>query len=166
MVSIYATFTNHIIQLFNHCIICFWNTVFIVKRVVFPFSISFYYRNDYISNFIYRSIVSVHCNFIIHWIIKKWSPLKDWGNHKYESVRTDLALYVTSKNNIHYIISFAYVVFLIYRFERIWAKKCFHKKFPEVAYTRYTGYLSFYVSKRYGLQKCCHLGISPATEKS
>ena len=38
MVSIYATFTNHIIQLFNHCIICFWNTVFIVKRIIFLFS--------------------------------------------------------------------------------------------------------------------------------
>ncbi|MBQ3190918.1 MAG: hypothetical protein IJB61_06745 [Bacteroides sp] len=60
------------------------------------------------------SIVSVHCNFIIHWIIKEWSPLKDWGNHKYEAVRTDLSLYVTSKNNIHFLISLAYVVFLIY----------------------------------------------------
>lgn len=60
------------------------------------------------------SILSVHCNFIIHWIIKEYSPLKNWGNHKYESDRTDLALYVTSKNNIHFLISFAYVVFLIY----------------------------------------------------
>ena len=75
------------------------------------------------------SIVSVHCNFIIHWIIKKWSPLKNWGNHKYESVRTDLALYVTSKNNIHYIISFAYVAFLIYtsfiyiQYNEVWITK-------------------------------------------
>ena len=75
------------------------------------------------------SIVSVHCNFIIHWIIKNWSPLKNWGNHKYESVRTDLALYVTSKNNIHYIISFAYVVFLIYtsfihiQYNEVWITK-------------------------------------------
>ncbi|MBR5823172.1 MAG: hypothetical protein IKY67_03410 [Paludibacteraceae bacterium] len=60
------------------------------------------------------SVVAVHCNFIIHWFIKKYSPLQDWGNHKYESVRTDLALYVTSKNNIHFLISLAYVVFLIY----------------------------------------------------
>jgi len=60
------------------------------------------------------SIAAVHCNFIIHWFIEKWSPLQDWGNHKYETIRTDLALYVTSKNNIHYIISLVYVVFLIY----------------------------------------------------
>lgn len=60
------------------------------------------------------SIAAVHCNFIIHWLIEKWSPLQDWGNHKYETIRTDLALYVTSKNNIHFLISLAYVVFLIY----------------------------------------------------
>ena len=75
------------------------------------------------------SIVSVHCNFIIHWIIKEWSPLKNWGNHKYEGVRTDLALYVTSKNNIHCIISFSYVIFLIYtsfihiQYNEVWITK-------------------------------------------
>ena len=48
-------------------------------------------------------------------------------------------------------------LFLVRRFKRIWAKKCFYKEFPETAYTRVTGYLSFYDSGRYGLQECCHL---------
>ena len=34
-------------------------------------------------------------------------------------------------------------LFLVRRFKRIWAKKCFYKEFPKTAYTRVTGYLSF-----------------------
>ena len=41
--------------------------------------------------------------------------------------------------------------------EWIWVKRCFYMEFNKTAYTRVTGYLSFYDSVRYGLQDCCNL---------
>jgi len=58
------------------------------------------------------SIVSVYGTKFIHWVIKEYSPLKNWENHKYEAVKTELALYVISKNNVNFFIYLAYFVYL------------------------------------------------------
>lgn len=57
------------------------------------------------------AILCVHRPNFIQWIIKKQSPLKDWGEHKYEPIMQELALYVTHKNNINFFIYTAYFVF-------------------------------------------------------
>lgn len=58
------------------------------------------------------AILCVHLPNFIQWIIKNQSPLKDWGEHKYEAIMQELALYVTHKNNINFLIYAAYFVFL------------------------------------------------------
>ena len=58
------------------------------------------------------SIISVHGAKFIHWMIKEHSPLKNWENHKYEAVQTELALYVINKNNVNFLIYLAYFLFL------------------------------------------------------
>lgn len=58
------------------------------------------------------SIFSVYGSKIIHWIIKNYSPVKDWGNHDYEAVNIELALYVLHRNNINFIIYFSYFIYL------------------------------------------------------
>lgn len=58
------------------------------------------------------AILCVHIPNFIQWIIKNQSPLKDWGEHKYEAIMQELALYVTHKNNINFLIYAAYFVFL------------------------------------------------------
>ena len=49
----------------------------------------------------------------IQWIIKRFSPLKNWGNHRYEELQEELALYVIRKNNIIFLIYFIYLLYLI-----------------------------------------------------
>ena len=44
--------------------------------------------------------------------VKEHSPLKNWENHKYEAVQTELALYVINKNNVNFLIYLAYFLFL------------------------------------------------------
>lgn len=58
------------------------------------------------------SITCVHASKFIHWIIKEYTSLKNWGNHKYEAVMTELALYVINKNNVNFLIYLAYFIFL------------------------------------------------------
>lgn len=61
---------------------------------------------------VFASITSVYGSRFFHWLIKEFSPLKNWGNHKYEAVRIELALYVINKKNVTFLIYFAYLVFL------------------------------------------------------
>lgn len=58
------------------------------------------------------SIISVHGAKFIYWMIKEHSPLKNWENHKYEAVQTELALYVINKNNVNFLIYLVYFLFL------------------------------------------------------
>ncbi|OCW92308.1 hypothetical protein A9168_16595 [Macellibacteroides sp. HH-ZS] len=58
------------------------------------------------------SIICVHGSKFIHWIIKEYSPLKNWGNHKYEEVMSELALYVIHKKNVNFLIYLTYFIFL------------------------------------------------------
>ncbi len=58
------------------------------------------------------SIACVHGTRIIHWVIKEYSPLKDWENHKYEAVKLELALYVINKSNVNFLIYLAYFLYL------------------------------------------------------
>lgn len=65
--------------------------------------------------FLSLSIGTIICVFfskLIKWLIKTKSPLRNWGNHKYEAVREELALYIVEPTNINFLIYLAYFVFL------------------------------------------------------
>ena len=57
------------------------------------------------------SIISVHGAKFIHWLIREHSPLKNYENHEYESIKTELALYLVHKNNVNFFIYLLYFVF-------------------------------------------------------
>lgn len=78
--------------------------------LVFDFNIS--KSSILFISLVFASITSVYGSRFFHWVIKEFSPLKDWGNHKYEAVRIELALYVINKKNVTFLIYFAYLVFL------------------------------------------------------
>ena len=58
------------------------------------------------------SILSVYCSKILKWIIRKHSPLKDWGEHKYQRFQTELAIYVINGRNINLLICLLYFIYL------------------------------------------------------
>ena len=58
------------------------------------------------------SIISVYCAGLSHWILKNLSPLKDWGEHRYQNYQIDLALYVVNGKNINVLVNFLYLVYL------------------------------------------------------
>lgn len=61
------------------------------------------------------SVGSITCVFssrIVHWFIKNYSPLKNWGNHKYEKIGEDLSIYLLDPSNINYLIYLAYFLYL------------------------------------------------------
>lgn len=65
--------------------------------------------------FLSLSIGTIICVFfskLLKWLIKTKSPLRNWGNHKYEAVREELALYIVEPTNINFLIYLAYFVFL------------------------------------------------------
>lgn len=57
------------------------------------------------------SIISVHGAKLIHWLIREHTPLKNYENHDYESIKTELAIYLIHKNNINFFIYLLYLVF-------------------------------------------------------
>lgn len=57
------------------------------------------------------SIICAHCYSFSKWIIHH-SSLRDWGNHKYESYRAALALYLIKPSNVIFILYFLYFIFL------------------------------------------------------
>lgn len=58
------------------------------------------------------SIISVYCTRFSHWILKNLSPLKDWGEHRYQKYQIELALYVVNGKNINFFVNFLYLVYL------------------------------------------------------
>lgn len=58
------------------------------------------------------SITSVYCTRFTRWILKNHSPLKDWGNHRYQKYQIDLALYVVDGRNINFLVNFLYLIYL------------------------------------------------------
>ena len=64
--------------------------------------------------FIVFSLGSILCSnyhSMTKWIIRH-SPLQDWGNHRYESYRQELADYLIHPSNIVYALYLVYYVFL------------------------------------------------------
>ncbi len=64
--------------------------------------------------FIVFSLGSILCSnyhSMTKWIIRH-SPLQDWGNHRYESYRQELAYYLIHPSNIVYALYLVYFVFL------------------------------------------------------
>lgn len=56
-------------------------------------------------------IICVHAPKVTKRIIRN-SPLRNWGNHKYETYNEELALYIRSPKNYNFIFSVLYVIFL------------------------------------------------------
>lgn len=86
--------------------------IFLIRLVNFVFDLNISKSTTLFISLVFASIVSVYGSKLLHWIIKEYSPLKDWGNHKFETVKIELALYVISKKNVTFLIYFAYLVFL------------------------------------------------------
>ena len=62
--------------------------------------------------FIIGSILSVHCPKIIRKLVKYYSPMRNWENHKYEAIQEELSLYVLHPSNICFFLYFIYFVIL------------------------------------------------------
>lgn len=58
------------------------------------------------------SILGVYYPKLFRWILKKHSPLKDWGEHDYQRVQINLVLYLVNGKNINVIINLLYFVYL------------------------------------------------------
>lgn len=84
----------------------------VIKSLVFLFDLNVSLQSVCFITLAIGSIVCVHGSKFIHWIIKEYTPLKNWENHKYEAVMTELALYVINKNNVNFLIYLAYFMFL------------------------------------------------------
>lgn len=60
------------------------------------------------------SISCVYCPKVCHWILKKYSPLKDWREHQYQKFQIDLAIYVVSGKNINLLVNLLYLTYLFF----------------------------------------------------
>ncbi len=57
------------------------------------------------------SILCAHFYRATKWMIRQ-SPLRDWGNHRYEFFREELAVYLIHPSNVVFLLYFAYFVVL------------------------------------------------------
>jgi len=62
--------------------------------------------------FIIGSILSVHCPSFIRKLVRNYSPMRNWENHKYEAIIEELSLYVLHPSNICFFLYFIYFVIL------------------------------------------------------
>lgn len=83
-----------------------------IKGLVFLLDLNISQPSVFFITLATGSIICVHGSKFIHWIIKEYTPLKNWGNHKYEAVMTELALYVINKNNVNFLIYLSYFILL------------------------------------------------------
>jgi len=84
----------------------------IIKGLDFLLDLNISEATIFFIAFAIGSIISVHGSRFISWMIKEYSPLKNWENHKYEAVMTELALYVINKNNVNFLIYLTYFLYL------------------------------------------------------
>ena len=87
-------------------------SMLIVLSLIFLFSINLSIETSVFITLSLASIIGTYGEKYIQWIIKEFSPLKNWGNHKYEEFQEELALYVIKKNNIIFFIYFIYLLYL------------------------------------------------------
>ena len=87
-------------------------SMLIVLSLIFLFSINLSIETSVFITLSLASIIGTYGEKYIRWIIKEFSPLKHWGNHKYEEFQEELALYVIKKNNIIFFIYFIYLLYL------------------------------------------------------
>ena len=83
----------------------------IVLSLIFLFSVDLSIETSVFIVLALSSIIGAYGEKFIQWMIKK-SPLRNWGNHKYEEFQEELALYVTHKSNIIFFIYFVYLLYL------------------------------------------------------
>ena len=89
----------------------------IVLSLIFLFSVDLSIETSVFIILALSSIIGAYGEKFIQWMIKK-SPLRNWGNHKYEEFQEELALYVTHKSNIIFFIYFVYLLYLFVSIER------------------------------------------------
>lgn len=65
-------------------------------------------------SFALGSILCVYCPKLFYWMLKKYSPLKDWGEHEYQKFQIDLAIYVVNGKNINLLVNLAYFGYLFF----------------------------------------------------
>ena len=85
--------------------------IIIVLSSIFLFSVNLSIETSIFIVLALSSIIGAYAGKYIQWMIKK-SPLRNWGNHKYEEFQEELALYVTHKSNIIFFIYFVYLLYL------------------------------------------------------
>lgn len=80
-------------------------SMLIVLSLIFLFSINLSIETSVFITLSLASIIGTYGEKYIRWIIKEFSPLKNWGNHKYEEFQEELALYVIKKKqyNLFYL---------------------------------------------------------------
>ncbi len=59
------------------------------------------------------SILCAHSYRMTKWIVHQ-TPLRDWGNHRYESVREKLAVYLIHPSNVVFLLYLTYFVVLAF----------------------------------------------------
>jgi hypothetical protein len=58
------------------------------------------------------TILCAHYSKFMHDLVSKYTPLRDKGEHEYQKLSLDLALYVLHKKNITFLIYLAYFAFM------------------------------------------------------
>lgn len=85
--------------------------VLFIKLICLAFGFTLSYHTVLFLILSLFEIVCVYMPSITSWIIRN-SPLRNWGNYKYESYQEDLAIYITRPKNLSFIFSLSYVIFL------------------------------------------------------
>lgn len=84
---------------------------FCLLRIISICGIEFSLPSMFLISLTISAIVCVHSRSFTCWLIKH-SPIKNYGNHRYEKFSEILAIYITEPQNYNFVFSFLYVVFL------------------------------------------------------
>ena len=112
--SLFFLINPIVIIFFSYLLLIVYSTIapmMIVLSLIFVFSVDLSIETSVFIVLALSSIIGAYGEKFIQWVIKK-SPLRNWGNHKYEEFQEELALYVTHKSNIIFFIYFVYLLYL------------------------------------------------------
>jgi hypothetical protein len=112
--SLFFLINPIVIIFFSYLLLIVYSTIppmMIVLSLIFLFSVDLSIETSVFIILALSSIIGAYGEKFIQWMIKK-SPLRNWGNHKYEEFQEELALYVTHKSNIIFFIYFVYLLYL------------------------------------------------------
>lgn len=84
---------------------------FCFLRIISIWGTEFSLPSMFLISLTISAIACVHSRSFTCWLIKH-SPIKDYGNHRYEKFSELLAIYITEPQNYNLVFSILYVVFL------------------------------------------------------